>query len=91
MAALAAELRTAHLPPVAFSTDDVSAGGEAPWFLSWLRPELRVTTPFGAWTRAPYGSPGASTWPALAVVAGLVVLAVLALAVVGVFSLVRGR
>jgi len=91
---LTAELRTAHLPPVAFDLAELGGPAEEPsalkrWFLGWLRPELVVVTPLGTYRRAPYGDPGETTWPllGLAIVGGAVLLVVFT--VVGLVSLVR--
>lgn len=80
------ELRTRHLPTIRTDSDELTApaGDEAaPWWASWLKPEVSIRHPFGTWTKAPYGSPGESTWPLLAIIGGAVLLAILTLAVVG--------
>jgi hypothetical protein len=84
------EVRTAHLPTFRTDSDELTApsDGVAPWWGTWLKPEVLVRHPFGTWRSAPYGDPGETTWPLVAVVAGVVVLVVLGLAVRGVVALV---
>jgi hypothetical protein len=92
---LSLELRTRHFPPLTVDAEGLAASAvaESSWLsrvvLGWLRPEVRVTHPFGVWVRAPWGAPGASTWPLVSLVAGGVLLVVVALAVVGAVTLAR--
>jgi hypothetical protein len=88
-----AEFRTRWLGNWSFTLDDVlpSGGGGPGWFMRWLRPAVTVRTPFGTWTKAPAGDPGASLFPVFAVVAGVAVVGTLGLAVVGAVSLTRSR
>ena len=93
MAEFSAELRTRHLPTLRVDSDQLAQPGESSPLVRllsrWLRWELRIRHPFGAWTRAPHGPPGPSSWPLVGIVGGLALLAVLALAVVGLVSLLR--
>lgn len=101
-AAVEVDFRTAHTPPIQWTPDDggtssssssspasSGGGGLRRAFLRWLRPELTVHTAFGTVHRAPYGAAGASSWPLVPLVAGVVVLVVLGLAVYGLAALVR--
>lgn len=86
------EVRTAHLPTLRLDSAELLApGGDAgvPWWAAWLRPEVRLGHPFGVLQRAPYGPPGASTWPLLGIVVALLVVLGLGLAVYGAVSLLR--
>lgn len=94
MDALSVSFRSAHGPPFSWSLEDKSApassSGIGAWFLAWLRPELRIVTPFGNVTQAPGGpAPASSSWPLVPLVAAGVLVLLVVLAVVGVVSLLR--
>lgn len=70
-----------HLPRVEWGYDPAApaepVSPEAPWFLRWLRPRIKVTGLVNV-ERAPWGEPGPSTWPLILLLpGGLVVVLVL--------------
>jgi hypothetical protein len=77
------EVRTRFLPPLRFDVaapgdeSEPEAGGVGGWLLAQLRPAMCVETPFGSWSKAPYGEPGESRWPLAAAVAVVVLVAAL--------------
>jgi hypothetical protein len=89
------ELTTRHLPTLRLDSAELLAPSTAdtPWIVRVLgrffRPLVRLRHPFGVLSRAPYGDPGPTTWPALGVALGAVVLAVVGLALYGLAQLVR--
>lgn len=87
------QLETRHLPPVTIGGDDDGASGGGAFGLAVLRalrPRVRAALNGATLVDfAPYGKPPGTTWPLLAVLLGLAVLVVLALAVRGLLAIVR--
>lgn len=91
--AVLVQLDTRALPPVTFdSSAPSSAPGLGARLVRWLQPRVRVYVDrWNVADVAPYGAPAGTSWPALAVAVGLVVLAVLVLAGIGLVSVLRRR
>lgn len=90
------ELVSAHLPRIEWemggaSSPPSSSSGIGELVGRWLRPAVRVRTPFGDLRRAPWGDPPASSWPLGAALLGGLFLVTLALAWVGLRHVIRGR
>lgn len=85
-------IESRHLPPVELGGggDDAEGGAVGRAVLRLLRPRVRAQLSGATLVDlAPWGQPGGTTWPLLGVVLGVVVLAVLALAVRGLLAIVR--
>lgn len=85
MALATLRVRTTLLPDIATDLDGAGEPGPTSWIVRLLRPSFEVETPLGGYRRAPWGDPGASTWP----LGALVLVAAVGLAVVALLQLGR--
>jgi hypothetical protein len=62
------ELRTRWLPTVSSKPLAPGPSSSPSWLLTLLQPRLVVSSPLGTLDRAPWGDPGESRWPLVALV-----------------------